>query len=211
MKRRVLILEDLVETRRWLADIAKSALPDCEIVEADTLRAGRELCSANVFDLALVDIRLPDGSGLSLIRELRARDASTLCVVTTVMGEDAQIVAALSVGAQGYLLKDQPRDLLVRQLAQAMDGVPALSPPVARRIMEHFRLTGPTHEPDGELTPRESEVLGLIARGLRITDAARALGVADGTVATHIKSIYRKLGISTRAEAALHAARMGLL
>jgi DNA-binding NarL/FixJ family response regulator len=159
----------------------------------------------------LIDLRLPDGSGLAVVRELRASNPATVFVVTTALDDDANIVTALSSGAQGYLLKDQPRDLLVRQLAQVSAGIPALSPPVARRIMEHFRLTGPCQEVEAKLTPRELEVLALIARGLRISDAACALGVAEGTVASHIKSIYRKLDISSRAEAAMHATRMGLL
>ncbi len=210
--RRVLIIEDIPETRLWLLDIARAAFPGCEVEQAATLREALELCAGRAaYDLALVDLRLPDGSGLGVVRKLRMDNAATLCVVTTVMGDDANIVTALSAGAKGYLLKDQPRELMVRQLAQVADGIPALSPPVARRIMDHFRLTGPSEGDDGKLTPRELDVLGLIARGLRIADAACALGVADGTVASHIKAIYRKLDISSRAEAALHASRLGLL
>ncbi len=209
--KRILIIEDLPDTRKWLVEVVSSAFPGCTIDEAGTRRRGLELCAAATYDLAVVDIGLPDGSGLDVLREILAVNPVTHCVVATVLGDDANIVTALSAGAQGYLLKEQPREILIRQLAQVADGIPALSPPVARRIMEHFRMTGPHHEPDETLTPREREVLTLIARGLRISDAATALGVAEGTVATHIKAIYRKLGISSRAEAALQASRMGLL
>ncbi|MFA6289182.1 MAG: response regulator transcription factor [Opitutaceae bacterium] len=209
--RRVLIVEDIPETRLWLLEIARAAFPGCETDQAATLREALEHCGGRTYDLALVDLRLPDGSGLGVLRKFRAGSATTLCIVTTVMGDDANIVTALSAGAKGYLLKDQPREMLIRQLTQVAEGIPALSPPVARRIMDHFRLTGPCEEADGKLTPRELEVLGLIARGLRIADAACALGVAEGTVASHIKAIYRKLDISSRAEAALHATRLGLL
>lgn len=209
--KRVLIVEDMPETRRWLGGIVRSAFPDCEIAEADSAGEGLARCAASVFDLALIDLGLPDGSGLAVVRKLSAASPDTVSVVATVMGDDAHIVTALSAGARGYLLKDQPEELLARQIAQIAQGIPALSPPVARRIMDHFRLTGPCDGPDARLTPRELEVLGLIARGLRIADAACALGLAEGTVATHIKSIYRKLGIGTRAEAALQATRMGLL
>lgn len=209
--RRVLIIEDIPETRLWLFEIVRAAFPGCSVDEAGTRRQGVELCASRTYDLALVDLRLPDGSGLEVMRALRAANRETLCVIITVMGDDANIVTALSAGAQGYLLKEQPKELIARQLAQIAEGIPALSPPVARRIMDHFRLTGPCEKPEGRLTPREQEVLGLIARGLRITDAACALGLAEGTVASHIKAIYRKLDISSRAEAALHATRMGLL
>jgi DNA-binding NarL/FixJ family response regulator len=209
--RRVLIVEDIPETRLWLVEIALAAFSGCTVDEASTLREALDLCAGRSYDLALVDLRLPDGSGLGVVRRLRADKAKTPCIVTTVMGDDANIVSALSAGAKGYLLKDQPREMLVRQLTQVAEEIPALSPPVARRIMDHFRLTGPCGGEDGKLTPRELEVLRLIARGLRIADAACALGVAEGTVASHIKAIYRKLDISSRAEAALHAARLGLL
>lgn len=216
---RILIVEDHPDTRAWLGEIAKAAFPGCVVREAATRAQGMERCAEAVagggaeggFELALIDLRLPDGSGLAVVRELRATNQATICIVTTALDDDANIVTALSSGAQGYLLKDQPQDLLVRQLAQVSEGIPALSPPVARRIMEHFRLTGPCQEVEARLTPRELEVLALIARGLRISDAACALGVAEGTVASHIKSIYRKLDISSRAEAAVHASRMGLL
>lgn len=209
--RRVLIVEDHPETLVWLGDLTREAFPGCEVAQATSVREGLAQCEAVAHDLALVDLRLPDGSGLEVLRKLRADGRDTVCVVATVMGDDAHIVTALSAGAQGYLLKDQSRDLLVRQLAQLAEGIPALSPTVARRIMEHFRLTGPCEQPDADLSPREREVLGLIARGLRSSDAARVLGLAESTVTSHVKSIYRKLGINSRAEAALLATRMGLL
>jgi DNA-binding NarL/FixJ family response regulator len=209
--RRVLIVEDHAETLAWLGEVVRSAFAGCEVEEAASVREGLARCEAGRHDLAVVDLRLPDGSGLEVLRKLAAEAGETIRVVATVMGDDAHIVTALSAGAQGYLLKDQPRELLTKQLAQLAEGMPALSPSVARRIMEHFRLTGPCEEPDANLSPREREVLGLIARGLRSSDAARVLGLAESTVTSHVKSIYRKLGINSRAEAALLATRMGLL
>ncbi|PTX03349.1 LuxR family two component transcriptional regulator [Pararhodobacter aggregans] len=209
MMTRVLIVEDLSETRRWLAEIVTTAFPGCEIHEAASMRAGIGQVAARDFDVALIDLGLPDGSGLDVMRNLRLLRPQTICVVTTVMGDDASIVGALSAGAQGYLLKEQPQDLLTRQLRQMAEGIPALSPSVARRIMEHFRRTGPA-APDDDLTAREREVLGLIGRGLRNGEVAAQLTIAETTVAGYIKSIYRKLGISSRAEASWHAARLGL-
>lgn len=206
---RILIVEDLSETRRWLAEIAGSAFPNCTIVEAVSMRAGIAEAARNAFDIALIDLGLPDGSGLEVLRAIRVEPRETICVVTTVMGDDASIVGALSAGAEGYLLKEQPRELLVRQLRQTAQGIPALSPSVARRIMEHFRRTGPAAMEDG-LTARERDVLALIGRGLRNGEAAEALGLSENTVSSYIKTIYRKLGISSRAEASWHAARMGL-
>lgn len=207
--RSVLIVEDVAETRRWLGGIVHSAFPQARLTEAGTLRGALALLRDS-YDLALIDLGLPDGSGLDVLRMLRNQQSGALCVVTTAMGDDASIVAALSSGADGYLLKEAPAEVLARQLLQLSNGVPALSPAVARRIMEHFRLTGPAAPPDAGLTQRETEVLGLIGRGMRNTEVAAALGLAETTVAGYIKAIYRKLGISSRAEASWHATRMGL-
>lgn len=204
----VLIVEDVAETRLWLADLVVTAFPDCRICEASDV--AEALAKEEEFDLALIDLGLPDGSGLEVLRELRKTSPGTLCVITTVVGDDSHIVAALSAGAQGYLLKEQPPELLGRQLRQLADGVPALSPAIARRIMEHFRRTGPASDCDGVLTEREKQTLALIARGYRNAEAAESLGIAESTVASHIKAIYRKLNISTRAEASWHATRLGL-
>lgn len=205
----ILILEDLSEARRWLAEIAGAAFPDCVVTEASSMRAGLSLVAARPFDIALIDLGLPDGSGLEVLRSLRSHHSQAICIVTTVMGDDVSIVAALSAGAQGYLLKEQPQDMLVRQLKQTTQGIPALSPSVARRIMEHFQRTGPSTA-DNELTLREREVLALIGKGMRNSEVAQALDLSEHTVAGYIKNIYRKLDISSRAEASWHAARLGL-
>ncbi|MFN7055991.1 LuxR C-terminal-related transcriptional regulator [Hyphomonas sp.] len=205
----LLILEDIPETRAWLCEIALAAFPGCTVREESTVRGGLTAASAEAFDLAMIDLGLPDGSGLDVLRRLKDLKPETVCIVTTIMGDDAWIVGALSAGANGYLLKDQPKDILTRQLQQIADGVPALSPSIARRIMDHFRLTGPA-APEESLTPRERDVLALIGRGMRNNEVARSLGLSDNTVAGYIKGIYRKLGISSRAEASWHATRMGL-
>lgn len=208
----VLIVEDQPETRRWLAEIVAGTFPGATIRETSSVTEGIAACEAGPApDLALVDLSLPDGSGRDVIRRLAKRHPETHRIVVTVAGEDADIVTALSAGAQGYLLKEHTREVIARQLAQAMEGIPAISPSVARRIMEHFKLTGPCETREGVLTPREREVLGMIARGFRVAEASKALGMAEGTASSHVKSIYRKLGICTRAEAALHASRMGLI
>lgn len=205
----VLIVEDLSETRRWLGEIVTAAFPACTCHDATSQSTGLAQAGRRNYDLALIDLGLPDGSGLEVLRALRLSQPDTICVVTTVMGDDASIVGALSAGAHGYLLKEQPRDLLVVQLKQVAAGIPALSPSVARRIMQHFQRTGPV-APEDNLTAREREVLGMIGRGLRNAEVAQTLTLSENTVAGYIKDIYRKLGISSRAEASWHAARLGL-
>ena len=208
--RNVLIVEDVFETSRWLSAIAGQAFPGCTVNHADSVRSALAEIRRTEPDVALIDLGLPDGSGIEVLRELRRAQPDALCVITTVMGDDANIVAALSVGANGYLLKEQPAERISRQLSQLAEGIPALSPSIAQRLMAHFQHTGPAANEESELTAREKEVLAFISRGLRNSDVAHQLGMAETTVATHLKSIYRKLGISSRAEASWHAARMGL-
>ncbi|WP_340241719.1 LuxR C-terminal-related transcriptional regulator [Sulfitobacter pontiacus] len=207
--KRILIVEDIVETLRWLVEIVRSAYPAATICTANSVRTALSKLDGQI-DLALIDLGLPDGSGLEILRGLNKASPTAIKVVTTVMGDDASIVSSLSAGADGYLLKETEAAVLSRQLTQLSMGLPAISPSVARRIMEHFRLTGPVASLDGRLTERETEVLTLISKGLRNAEVASALNIAETTVAGYIKIVYRKLGISSRAEAAWHANRLGL-
>lgn len=206
---RTLILEDLPEMRVWLSEVMREACPDAEIATAPDIRTALALLEREAFAFALIDLGLPDGSGLEVLRALKQANPDAICVVATIMGDDASVVGALAAGADGYLLKNQPAALLVRQIRQTRDGVPPLSPAIARRIMAHFRQTGPV-APEANLTPREREVLGHIGKGLRNHEVAAALGIGTNTVAAHVKAVYAKLGISSRAEAAWHAAQLGL-
>jgi len=206
----ILIVEDISETLTWLSQIVNSAFPEGQIDIAETMQEGIEKTNQKEYNLALIDLGLPDGSGLAVLRNIKQNYPNSVCVITTVMGDDTHIVAALSAGAQGYLLKEQPSEIIKKQLVQLAEGIPALSPSIAQRIMEHFRLTGPAAELSGTLTNREQQVLALIGKGLRNVDVAEDLALAETTVASHIKSIYRKLGISSRAEASWHATQLGL-
>lgn len=206
----LLIVEDLPEARTRLRAIVAEAFTNAEVQSVGNVQQARRAMDEKPWQMALVDLGLPDGSGLDVIRYAKKKQPDLMCVVSTVIGEDSQIVAALSAGAQGYLLKAQPDTQITKQLRQLQDGVPALSPAIALRIMQHFQRTGPVVSSSESLSARETEVLKLIAKGLRNSDVAIALGLAETTIATHIKSVYRKLGISSRAEAALHASRLGL-
>lgn len=206
----ILLVEDIAETRAWLREAAELAFPGCRISEATRVRDGLGLMQSQAFDLAILDLGLPDGDGGQLILAMKEHHPAATVVVATVMGDDASVITALSNGADGYLLKDARQDVFVRQLTAIDQGEPALSPSIARRIIEHFRRTAMVETEGGDLTPRERDVLSLIGRGLRNAEAASALGLSEHTIAGHIKSVYSKLGISTRAEAALLASRLGL-
>jgi len=211
MINQILILEDLRQSREWLANIVSRIFPQSHLIIEANLRGAEHTISRHQIDLALVDLKLPDGNGTDLIRKLTKSQPSCQCVVTTIMATDAAIVSALAAGARGYLLKSDSESIIGHNLQLMLEGLPPLSPQIARRIMSHFELTGPNFEEEVELTKRETEVLRLIAQGLRVSEVSSVLGAAESTIATHIKSIYRKLEITNRAEAALHANRRGLL
>ncbi len=207
---RALVVDDLVEARQWLVTALQAAFPGIEVDTAGSL--GEALAKIEPPPaLALIDLGLPDGNGTQLIEALRARGAETLCIVSTVFDDDAHLFPALRAGAHGYVLKDRDRDMLAGMLRGIAAGQPPLSPSIARRVLRHFQPlpTGPVDE--AALTPRETDVLRLTAKGLTLQGVADALGISRHTVSGYLKDIYRKLSVCTRAEATLEAARRGLV
>jgi DNA-binding NarL/FixJ family response regulator len=186
------------------------------------------------FKLLLVDLELPDGNGMELLAELAQYPATK--IVTTLYSDDDHLFPALQCGADGYLLKEDRFEVLVEELQKIVRGQPPLSPAIARRLLTHFRSGGPgetavsdsgfmsagafqTSRPvpiekplDHErLTPRESEVLTYLSKGFTIKEIASLMGIKWFTVNDHIKSIYKKLNVSSRAEAAVLASKQGLV
>ncbi|OYV01824.1 MAG: DNA-binding response regulator [Burkholderiales bacterium PBB5] len=187
------------------------------------------------FKLILVDLELPDGNGMELLAELTHYPATK--VVTTLYSDDDHLFPALQRGADGYLLKEDRFEVLVEELQKIVRGQPPLSPAIARRLLTHFRQGGRTDgpardsgfsapmdlggstgpvamgkAPDHErLTPRESEVLTYLSKGFTIKEIASLMGIKWFTVNDHIKSIYKKLNVSSRAEAAVLATKQGLV
>lgn len=205
---RCLVVEDLDEARQWLREILEETFPGIAIEEAATAEQAREHIVARRFPLAMIDLNLPDGVGHELVPQLIRRSPSTCAVITTVYDDDAHLFPALRAGAHGYLLKTDEPEVLMVQLRGIVEGRPPLSASVAQRILGYFALPADTAEP---LTNREKEVLALIARGMRMADAAAELDVSLNTVATHVKHIYGKLNVNNRAQAGLAAERLGIL
>lgn len=207
-----LVLEDQAETREHLLGALSEAFPGVVAKGAADLAEARSFLDAGAPDLALVDLGLPDGRGVDFLRDLADRSGgATRSVVVTIYADDHHLFDAIAAGAGGYLLKDMGRDELVRYLRRLEAGETPLSPAVARRMLDYFRKPQMAAEPEAALTPRETEVLRLIGRGLRSGEAAKVMGVTELTVAGYVKAIYRKLNICSRAEAALEAAKRGLV
>lgn len=213
-----LVVEDVATTREWLVQILRSAFGDIAIAQAPDLASARQWLAARDDQgaelVALVDLGLPDGSGIDLIGEIRSRLPEAWVVVTTIFDDDGHLMRAMASGAHGYLLKDGDADGLVTQLQGLAQAAAPISPAIARRILDQFRIHATFMSAGADegavLTVRETDVLRLIGRGLTLIEAGRVLGLSSQTVATHVKKIYRKLGIATRAEAALEATRRNL-
>lgn len=205
-----LVVEDHRETRGWMVDTLARAFPGSEIAAVGDVAGARERISAAPVNLAWVDLNLPDGSGTELIGEITALHPDTYCVVATIFDDDEHIFAALKAGAHGYVLKEQPTERIVELLRGITRGEPPLSPVIARRILRHFS-TPETTDPKARLSEREREVLTLVGKGYSRGEIARLLDISINTAASYAKTVYRKLNVSSRAEAALEAVRMGLI
>jgi DNA-binding NarL/FixJ family response regulator len=213
-----LIVEDLPEIRQWLKSMAQAAFPTLNVSTAGRVQEALILVQDQAFDLALIDLGLPDGQGVSVISKLRETQPQALSVVVTIYDDDEHLFPALQAGAFGYLLKEQPKDALVAQLLRITQGEPPLSPSIARRVLSYFsqlqqqRLQSLRQiEEQVALTERETEVLLRVSKGFTQLEISQQLGISRYTVADYVKQIYRKLGISSRAEAALAAVRRGIL
>lgn len=208
----ILVVEDVAASRDWMIQRLRTAYGDVVVHEAASLARARQLLQAlPTLDLVLLDLGLPDGRGSSLIGEILHGHGSAQVIITTIYDDDEHLFSALRAGASGYLLKDQPAEAFEAALLALRDGVPALSPSVARRLISHFSLPAPDCGDADCLTGRERDVLVLIARGLSVSEAAESLRISAHTVRGYVKEIYRKLGINSRAEASLKAGRMGLI
>jgi DNA-binding NarL/FixJ family response regulator len=208
-----LLVEDIPATRAWLESALASTFPGITIESCGAIRAAHAILDARTapFSLAVIDLGLPDGSGLDLVRRLARETPETLCVVATIYDDDTHLFDAISAGAQGYVLKDEDTEIVGDLLARIERGEPPLSPSIARRILAHFRTGAASPQPDeAGLTAREIEVLTLIAKGMTVAETARLMALKPQTIASYLKTIYSKLNISTRAEATLEAVRRGL-
>jgi len=209
----ILLLEDLPEIRAWLKVLINQVFPDAQISESARVHDALGLVSALKFDLALVDLGLPDGSGVDVVASLREHQPECQSVVVTIHDDDEHLFPALQAGAFGYVLKEQARELIAEQLSRMSQGEPPLSPSIARRVIAYFAAQAKPQKdmiPHVQLTDRENEVLLRVAKGFTLPEIGVQLGLSRHTIADYVKQIYRKLNVSSRAEAALEAQRLGL-
>jgi DNA-binding NarL/FixJ family response regulator len=213
-----LIVEDAPEISQWLAQTARLAFPSLKTQCVSYAKEALAQLQAHPFDLVLVDLGLPDGSGVDVLTTLRQLQPSAVGVVVTIYDDDEHLFPALQAGAFGYLLKEEAQEELIAQLLRITRGDPPLSPAIARRMIMHFaqaqnRQSAPSHliETGIALSGRENDVLMRVSKGFTLIEISTQLSISRYTVADHVKQIYRKLGISSRAEATLEAVRRGIV
>lgn len=211
----VLLLEDDPVTRDRLAGIVAAA-PGLTLAAAlpDVRSALAWLAAHEPPQVLLADLQLPDGSGIDVIRRLRRDAPASEAMVISVFGDEGHVVAAIEAGATGYLLKDASADEIVQGIGRLIAGESPISSAIARHLLRRFQppTVAPACAPVASpLTPREREVLQLIAKGLSYQHIAQALQMSPHTVTTHIKQIYRKLEVHSRGEAVFEAQQLGLL
>jgi DNA-binding NarL/FixJ family response regulator len=212
---RVLVVDDHAVVRRGLLDFLSSE-PDLEVVgDADGGTQALDLLARLDSEgrrphVVVMDLKMAPLDGIELTRRIRARFDDVEVVALTSFAEEDRVYAALEAGASGYLLKDSDADEVAVAVRAARRGELQLDPAVARRLTLSLRAA-PHDEPKAELTTRELEVLRLVGAGKANKEIAAELSISERTARTHVSSILRKLGLSSRTQAALWAVREGLV
>ena len=202
---RVFLLDDHEIVRRGIADLLSNA-PDIEVVgEASTTAQALARIPACRPDVAVLDARLPDGSGIDVCREVRSRHPEIHCLVLTSYDDDEALFSAVMAGASGYLLKQIRSSSLIEAIRAVAAGQSLMDPSVTGKLLERLRRPP---EPDSRLsglTEREREILDLIADGLSNREIGQRLFLAEKTVKNYVSSVLAKLNMQRRTQAAVLA------
>ena len=209
MPRRVLVVHSDSE----FAARVTSALTEAE----HAARAARNRCDAIAAfqdlspDVTLLDLSLPDCDGVEFIRELSRRKPTMPIVVLSLERDEKRILSAIRAGASGYVFQNDVESRVVHLVEEALRGGAPLSRPVARLLLQTCRGAEFRQQDQPDLTPRERTVLGMLSEGKSYAEVGTTLGVSENTVRSHVRSIYDKLGVSSKTEAVMAALRFGLL
>ena len=213
MSLRVVVVDDQALVRAGLRMILR-AEPDLEVVgEAGNGQEALEVVAATAPDVVLMDVRMPGLDGIEATRRLAAGPGAARVLMLTTFDLDALVYDALQAGASGFLLKEAPPEQLVAGVRTVAAGEQLLAPTVTRRLIERFTSQAPPAAAAtvDELTPRELEVLQLIARAMTNAEIAAQLFVSETTVKTHVARILMKLGLRDRVQAVVYAYERGLV
>lgn len=209
--KKVLILEDHEDAQTWLSDAVKLAYgEDVEITVIDRIIALNAVLSESRYDLFLVDLNLPDGSGIDAIDYAKKIDHQLTCIVTTIYSSDSHLYPSLRAGASGYILKDETKESIAQMLKNIEKNIPAISAEIAEKLLSYFHQPEPSSA-QPNFTEREQETLAYIAKGYSVKYCASSMNISHHTVSGYVKEIYRKLGVSSRSELTSEVIRKGIL
>ena len=208
MPTRVFLLDDHEVVRRGVRDLLEGS-GDIEVVgEAGTAEEALGRIASARADVALLDMRLPDGNGVEVCREIRSRHSEIACLILTSFADDEALFDAIMAGAAGYLLKQVKGTDLVDAVHRVAAGQSLLDPEITARVLERLRKPPEEDERLARLTEQERKILDLIAEGLTNRQIAERMFLAEKTVKNYVSNLLAKLGMERRTEAAVFAARL---
>jgi DNA-binding NarL/FixJ family response regulator len=211
MSHSVLIVEDDLRLRASLAQAIRSAVDLKLVGEADDLPEGLRLLDAVQPNVLLVDIGLPSGSGLELIRHAAKRCPHCNVMVITVFAGEQLVLDCIEAGATGYLLKGSSPQDIAAQIRSLVAGGSPISPTIARRLLRRFTSQRSSDEAAPTLSAQEQTVLSMSAKGYSYDEIARLLKLSRHTVETYVKRIYRKLHVHSKTAAVYEGRKLGLV
>jgi DNA-binding NarL/FixJ family response regulator len=205
---RVFLLDDHEIVRRGVRELLET-VEDFEVVgEAGTAEEGLARIPPTKPDVAIIDMRLPDGNGVEVCREVRSREPEVQCLILTSFADDEALFDSIMAGAAGYLLKQIKGTDLVDAIRRVASGQSLLDPEITARVLERLRKGDEEDERVARLTDQERKILDLIAEGMTNRQIAERLFLAEKTVKNYVSNLLSKLGMERRTEAAVFAARM---
>lgn len=205
---RVFLLDDHEIVRRGLRDLLEAQADFSVVGEASTAEEALARIGPTQPDVAIVDMRLPDGNGVEVCREVRSREPSVQCLILTSFADDEALFDAIMAGAAGYLLKQIKGTDLVDAIRRVAAGQSLLDPEITARVLERLRSGPEEDERLARLTEQERRILDLIAEGLTNRQIAERIFLAEKTVKNYVSNLLAKLGMERRTEAAVFAARL---
>jgi len=200
-----------------LASIVNNSKNLSLLFTAQNIQSTIKLMQSELPNVLLLDLGLPDGSGIDVIRWIQKEKLSIGIIVITVFGDEKHMIEAISAGAMGYLLKDDEHQEIETSITQMLNGGSPISPSIARHLLKNFRLQNIKDDKqvmgnmELSLTKRENEILQKISKGFTCKEKLAMENLSYHTITTHVRNIYKKLSVSNRAEALHEAYNMGLL
>ena len=211
---RVALVDDETLVRQGIRSLLEVAADFRVVGEAADGRTGLALLSSAAVDVGLLDVRLPDISGIEVLQQLRVRRIAVPIILLTTFDDDEAALAGIAAGARGFLLKSVSLERLSDAIRTVAGGKRMIAPAVTHRVLERkaaLGAPGPGLGPPDRLTARELEILRLLAAGYSNAEIALALRIVEGTVKNHVSSILSKLGVRDRMRAVMRALHLGYL